>query len=189
MRALTVLTLAAGFASTIFAPLTAALAAHLSWRSTYLVLAAVLAAVTIRAHALALRLPWDTLHRNRAAASRRRGVLSSRPFLLLASSMTLSAFALYAVTFNLVPLLTGRGLSPTMASWALGLGGAGQVAGRLCYQALAAHLGIRGRTLAVMAAGALSTPPARTCSAAHRGISPGRRGTRPVQPAGSNSSQ
>lgn len=71
--------------------------------------------------------------------------------------MTLSAFALYAVIFNLVPLLTGRGLSPAAAAWVLGLGGAGQVAGRLCYRTLAAYAGVRGRTLAVMAAGAAST--------------------------------
>ncbi|PRC55664.1 MFS transporter, partial [Mycobacterium sp. ITM-2017-0098] len=40
VRALTVLTLAAGLASTVFAPLTAALSAQMSWRQTYLVLAA-----------------------------------------------------------------------------------------------------------------------------------------------------
>ena len=56
-----------------------------------------------------------------------------------------------------MPLLTGRGLSHTAAAWALGLGGARQVAGRLCYQTLAVHVGVRGRTLAVMAAGAGST--------------------------------
>jgi MFS family permease len=70
--------------------------------------------------------------------------------------MTLSAFALYAVVVNLVPLLTGRGLSPTAAAWALGLGGAGQVAGRLGYKPLLAHAGVRGRIAAVMAAGAAS---------------------------------
>ena len=58
VAALTTLTLAAGFASTIFAPLTSALSAPLGWRGTYLLLAAVLAAVTIPAHALFLRLPW-----------------------------------------------------------------------------------------------------------------------------------
>ena len=41
VRALTVLTLVAGLASTVFAPLTAALEAELGWRHTYLVLAAV----------------------------------------------------------------------------------------------------------------------------------------------------
>lgn len=72
VQALTTLTLAAGFASTIFAPLTAALAGHMDWRGVYLVLAAVLAAVTSPAHALMPRLPWTGRHRNRAAA----GVMS-----------------------------------------------------------------------------------------------------------------
>jgi MFS family permease len=88
--------------------------------------------------------------------SRNRQVLTSRVFLLLAAAMTLSAFAQYAVIVNLVPLLTGRGMSATEAAWALGLGGAGQVAGRLCYPALAAHSSVRGRALAVMAAGAVT---------------------------------
>jgi MFS family permease len=158
VRALTTLTLAAGFASTIFAPLTATLAGHLSWRSVYLVLAVVLAAVTIPAHALALRLPWDGQQQDQVTAGGRVGhVVISRTFLLLATSMTFTAFALYAVVVNLVPLLTGRGLSPSMAAWALGLGGAGQVAGRLCYRWLVAHTGVRSRTLAVMAAGGGST--------------------------------
>jgi MFS family permease len=157
VRALTTLTLAAGFASTIFAPLTATLAGHLSWRGVYLILAVVLAAVTVPAHALALRLPWHSRHRDRGSAGgRARQVLVSRTFLFLAASMTLSTFALYAVVVNLVPLLTGRGLSPATAAWALGLGGAGQVAGRLCYRSLAAHTSVRGRALAVMAAGAVA---------------------------------
>jgi MFS family permease len=92
VRALTILTLAAGFSSTIFAPLTAALATHLSWRGVYLVLAAVLAATTIPAHGLTLGLPWpEPAHPQRGGVSRNRQVLTSRVFLLLASSLTLSA--------------------------------------------------------------------------------------------------
>ena len=56
VQALTVLTLAAGFASTIFTPLTAALETRLSWRGVYLTLAAALAVITIPAHMLSL--PW-----------------------------------------------------------------------------------------------------------------------------------
>ena len=56
-----------------------------------------------------------------------------------------------------MPLLEGRGLSAGLAAWALGLGGAGQVAGRLCYRWLAARLGTRGRTVAVIGAGAAIT--------------------------------
>ncbi|MFF1839082.1 MFS transporter [Streptomyces sp. NPDC058231] len=48
VRALTIVTLAGGLASTVFTPATAALADHLSWRATYAVLALILAAVTIR---------------------------------------------------------------------------------------------------------------------------------------------
>ena len=158
VRALTTLTLAAGFSSTIFAPLTVALAGQLSWRGVYLVLAVILGLVTIPAHALALRLPWTgaarrLLHRGAVAGREMRPILGSRAFLLLVASMTLSAFALYAVAVNLVPLLTGRGLSPTLAAWALGLGGAGQVAGRLCYRPLLARVGVRSRAALITGAG------------------------------------
>jgi MFS family permease len=161
VAALTTLTLAAGFASTIFAPLASALSAPLGWRGTYLLLAGILAAVTIPAHALFLRLPWTqpTAGPGQPALARGadRSVLASRPFLLLVTAATLCAFAQYAALVNLVPLLTGRGMTPGLAAWALGLGGAGQVAGRLCYRQLAARLGTRGRTVAVIAAGAAVT--------------------------------
>ena len=161
VAALTTLTLAAGFASTIFAPLTSALAAPLGWRGTYLVLACVLAAVTIPAHAVALRLPWAPTAVSPGQAAHARGadrdVLASRTFLLLVTAATLCAFAQYAALVNLVPLLTGRGMTAGLAAWALGLGGAGQVAGRLCYRRLAGWLGTRGRTVAIIAAIAATT--------------------------------
>ena len=43
----------------------------------------------------------------------------------------------YAAIINLVPLLRERGYSPTEAAWALGIGGFGQVIGRLGYARLA----------------------------------------------------
>lgn len=58
VRALTIVTLAGGLASTVFAPLTAALAEHYSWRTTYLLLAVIVAVVTVPARAFALRGPW-----------------------------------------------------------------------------------------------------------------------------------
>ena len=156
VQALTVLTLAAGLASTILAPLTAALETRLSWRGVYLTLAAVLAVITIPAHMLMLRLPWMPRQAARPVPARApdRRVLASRAFMLPAAAATLCAFAQYAALVNLVPLLEGRGLTAGLAAWALGLGGAGQVAGRLCYRPLAARLGTRGRTVAVIAAGA-----------------------------------
>lgn len=158
MQALTALTLTAGFASTVFAPLTSALAAHLTWRQTYLVLAVVLALITIPAHALALRVPWPS--RAGPAADlpvRDRQVLASRAFIQLAVAATLCSLVQYAGLVNLVPLLEGRGLSPGLAAWALGLGGAGQVAGRLGYRRLASPSGARSRAAAVIAAVAATT--------------------------------
>ena len=160
VRALTTLTLAAGFASTIFAPLTSTLAAHLGWRGTYLALAAVLAAVTIPAHALLLRPAWVPGETGRTpdAAGRDRQVLASKAFLQMTAAATLCAFAQYAALVNLVPLLEGRGLSASLAAWGLGLGGAGQVAGRLCYRSLASsRLGTRGRAAVIIAAGGIAT--------------------------------
>ncbi|MFD5102997.1 MFS transporter [Streptomyces albidochromogenes] len=158
VRALTVVTLAGGLASTVFAPVTAALAEHLSWRTTYVVLAVVLGVVTIPAHALALRAPWPPAPEPAEdllvpAPSVARG----RPFLLLAGALTLSGFAMYAVVIGLVPLLMERGASTTEAAWALGLGGAGQTLGRTLYATLARRTGATARTAGLIAAGGATT--------------------------------
>ncbi|MGK5555761.1 MFS transporter, partial [Actinomadura kijaniata] len=163
LAALTTVTLVAGLASTVFAPLTDALADHLTWRHTYLVLAAVLALVTIPLHALALRRPWPAADRTAGhaagGADRRqvRAITRSRPFVLLSVALALSAFAMYAVLTNLIPLLIHRGASPTLAAWALGLGGVGQVAGRLGYGLLTRRTGVRTRTAGVLAVSAATT--------------------------------
>jgi MFS family permease len=153
--ALTVLTLAGGLASTVFAPLTAGLAEHLDWRATYLVLAAVLAVVTVPAHVFGLRRPWpphehETTHAPDAIAR-------SRPFVVLVVALSLGAFAVYAVVVALVPLLAERGLSTTTAAWALGLGGVGQVLGRLGYTRFVAIAGVRTRTVVVLLTASATT--------------------------------
>ncbi|MEV3989908.1 MFS transporter [Streptomyces sp. NPDC049837] len=158
VRALTIVTLAGGLASTVFAPLTATLAEHLSWRATYAVLAAILAAVTIPAHALALRAPWPPA----PAASpqlpaAQRPTAGTRPFVLLSAAFALSGFAMYAVVIGLVPLLLERGASATAAAWALGLGGAGQTLGRTLYAAFARRTTATARTTALIAAGGATT--------------------------------
>ncbi|GHE28893.1 MFS transporter [Streptomyces cellulosae] len=158
VRALTIVTLAGGLASTVFAPLTAALADHLSWRHTYLVLAAILAAVTIPAHALALRAPWPDAPTSPAhKAEGAEGVGRSRPFVLLAAAFTLSGFAMYAVVVALVPLLLERGYTTSQAAWALGIGGAGQTLGRTLYAALARRTTPTARTTILIALGGLTT--------------------------------
>ncbi|EST38745.1 hypothetical protein N566_05790 [Streptomycetaceae bacterium MP113-05] len=158
VRALTVVTLAGGLASTVFAPLTAVLAEHLSWRVTYLVLAAVLAGLTVPAHALALRAPWPPappVVTN--AGSSPRSVVRGRSFLLLSATLTLSGFTMYAVVIGLVPLMLERGASATTAAWALGLCGAGQTLGRTVYASLARHTGTTARTVALIGSGSITT--------------------------------
>ncbi|WUQ36317.1 MFS transporter [Streptomyces sp. NBC_00234] len=156
IRALTVVTLAGGLASTVFAPLTAALAEHLSWRATYLVLAVILAVVTIPAHALALRAPWPPAE-PAPAVTGGTPVVRSRPFLLLAVVFTLSGFAMYAVVIGLVPLLQERGASTTAAACALGLGGAGQTLGRTLYASVAARTSVTVRTATLITLGGVTT--------------------------------
>ncbi|MFF3730723.1 MFS transporter [Streptomyces sp. NPDC002476] len=158
VRALTIVTLAGGLASTVFAPLTAALADHMSWRMTYAVLAVILAAVTVPAHAFALKAPWPAAPPQSAHTSDSAITVSrSRPFWMLAVALTLSAFTVYAVVVALVPLLLERGYSTGQAAWALGLGGAGQTLGRTLYATLARHTAVTARTTTLIALGGVTT--------------------------------
>jgi MFS family permease len=157
VTALTGLTLLAGLASTIFAPITAALVQHRDWRQTYLVLAVVLAVVTIPAHFLGLRGRWPDPE-PAAGAHRDPGAIArSRPFVLLVIAVALATFSAFAVVVNQVPLLIERGLSATTAAWALGLGGLGQVIGRLGYGRLSRATGVRARGVIILALGAVTT--------------------------------
>jgi MFS family permease len=160
VTALTAVTLLAGLASTIFAPLTAALAEHLAWRHTYLVLAAVLAVVTIPAHLFGLRGRWprpDPAEHHEHAHHDPDVIARSRAFILLLAAIALGTFSAFAVVVNQVPLLIGRGLSTSTAAWALGLGGVGQVLGRLGYGTLTARTSVRMRGVLILGAFAAAT--------------------------------
>jgi MFS family permease len=157
VTALTALTLLAGLASTIFAPITAALVEGLDWRRTYLVLAVVLAAVTIPAHFFGLRGSWPApepaadVHRDPGV------VVRSRPFVLLVAAIAIGTFSEVAVVVSQVPLLIERGLSTHTAAWALGLGGLGQVLGRLGYGRLSRTTSVRTRGVLILVLGAITT--------------------------------
>ncbi|MGW6442789.1 MFS transporter [Lentzea sp. NPDC055074] len=155
VSALTALTLVAGLASTVFAPLTAVLNEHLGWRGTYLVLAGFVAVTTIPLHLFGLRLPWPAVEHETAHTP--SAVARSRPFLVLVVAMSLAAFSVYAVVIALVPLLTERGMTTSAAALALGLGGVGQVLGRLGYARLAAKTSVRARTVLILLVSAVVT--------------------------------
>jgi MFS family permease len=109
--ALTVVTLAAGLASTIFAPVAAALTGGLGWRGAFLVLAGILAVIVVPLNAFTLpnRWPDSAARAHPADALSVRRIIGSRPFLLLQAGLTLVALGLYAATLNFVPILTARG--------------------------------------------------------------------------------
>lgn len=157
---LTVVTIAGGLASTVFAPLIAGLLTVLDWRGTFLVLAAILAIVTLPIHALSLERSWPaspslTPHE----ASERgpvRAVLRTRRFWLLEISTLAVSGSILVVTLAAIPLLMERGLSFQLAALGIGLLGAGQLIGRLLFlaapRALAARPGPPWRALATTGA-------------------------------------
>ncbi len=152
VAALTILTLAGGLASTVFAPLTVVLAAHLDWRDTYLVLAVVLAAVTVPAHVWGLRAAWPPAPEPDMATTGAVGdVVRSRAFVALTLALALAAFSSFAVLVNLVPVFASHGVGAGVAAVALALGGVGQVVGRLGYTRLDRHTSVTSRTVAVLA--------------------------------------
>ncbi len=167
VRALTTLTLVAGLASTVFAPLASVLDDWLGWRGAYLTLLVVLVVITVPLHWWGLHRPWRP-HAPIEVASfgstgtapayvDARAVARSRPFVLLSLAMALTSLSVFAVIVNLVPMLVEQGLTRNLAAVALGLGGVGQVAGRLGYAAFAARTTVRTRAVVIVAGIAVST--------------------------------
>lgn len=128
-EALTVVTLMAGFASTIFLPLTALLVSRLGWRDALVALAAILGVATVLPHALALRrAPVEAQQHERSLSL---GEAIRHPsFRWLALGFVCYALTL-GIQVHLVPYLAGRGFDLASAAWLAGLVGAMQVVGRL----------------------------------------------------------
>lgn len=165
VRALTTLTLVAGLASTVFAPLASVLEDWLGWRSAYLVLLSGLVLITIPLHWWGLDLPWrkssGTVESHGDPAGHQplevAGVTRSAPFILLAVANALTALAVFAVVINLVPMLVEQGMTRNLAALTLGLGGVGQVLGRLGYARFATATTVTSRGVIVVAAVAIGT--------------------------------
>src|SRR5699024_4332115 len=62
---MTALTLVAGLASTVFAPLAAAVASQLGWRETYALAALTMIVITLPLHWFVLRRPWPVTAHSR----------------------------------------------------------------------------------------------------------------------------
>jgi MFS family permease len=145
IRALTLITLMAGFASTIFLPLAEWLIRQQGWRTSLVTLAIILAVGTIPAHALVLRRrpedlgyhpdgePMTGQHAEvRHTSGIRVGeALRDRAFAWVAVAFWLSTLAMIAVGVHLVPYLVDQGYDATFAATATGAIGAMQVVARL----------------------------------------------------------
>lgn len=170
-RALTVVTLMAGFASTIFMPAESWLIELQGWRTALLTLAAFLAATTILPHALLLRhRPEDLgLHADgdaRPPAWWRSGgpvpvtsvgaAMRDSAFRWLAVAFSLSTLVAYAVHVHLVAYLQDRGYEPALAATATGMVGAMQVLGRILLGLLGDRAPLRVTTAVVLGVQPLS---------------------------------
>ena len=137
-RSITHLTLIAGFASTIFWPLTAELHKYLSWREVYFVFAAMHLVLCLPVHFWLARLAVraKTSHGPASAAVDEQQPLrfeprdSSRVFLLMLAGFAVEGFILSSILVHMVPLTTALGLG-SAALFATTLFGPAQVASRL----------------------------------------------------------
>ena len=153
-RAMTSMTLVAALASFVFLPLSQALIERLGWRDALVVLALVLAAVTVPLHAAVLRAPAAPPSGAGAVADdsvAARDALRSRPFWLLTAAFFLASVAAIAMTIHAIPFLVARGHSPAFAAFAVGLVGVSQIPGRLLFAPLAARLPRAWSTASVFA--------------------------------------
>jgi MFS family permease len=148
-RALLTVTLVAGFASTIFMPIEAWLLTRVGWRLALTILAVVLAVITIPIHALVLRRGMTTARPAAGGAPSTvpgmtlRAASRTVVFWVLSIAFFLSNFSTAAVSVHLIPYLSDRGYTATVAAAIIGWMGAMQVPGRLMFVPISAWLGAR----------------------------------------------
>src|SRR5215211_5729796 len=153
-RALLLVTLAGGLASTIFLPLTAWLVEVQGWREALFALAAILALLTILPHALVLRRRPEALgllpdgieptHSPREETARALNEPRAEPrsvplgvalrgpaFWLLAAALFLGTLSQAAIYVHLIPYLAEKDYGLGSAATLTGLIGASQVLGRV----------------------------------------------------------
>jgi MFS family permease len=166
VRALTLITLMAGFASTIFIPLAGWLVQVQGWRESLVTLAVILAVGTIAPHALVLRRRPEDLGLSpdgRLEARKPPGPTPTRPpgmavgqalrqasFRWLVVAFWLSTLATIAVGIHLLPYLQDRGYDATFAAAVTGLVGAMQVAARLLLAPFSQRGVVKPRVLAAV---------------------------------------
>ncbi len=153
-KALLTVTLAGALASTIFMPLEAWLVGRLGWRGALVALAVTLAVITIPLHALLLRpaprrappTPGDERREARVPGLTLGASARMAVFWVLAAAFFVGGFTTNTVTVHLIPYLSDRGYSPTVAAVMIGWMGAMQLPARLVFAPIAARFGHRAVT-------------------------------------------
>jgi predicted MFS family arabinose efflux permease len=133
-QAISVLTIIAGFASSIFWPITGALDAAVGWRHTLLIFAALHLAACLPIHFLVLPRRPPVHPTNTSAAAASAGIQPehhSRVYRLLSISLTAGAFVFTGVQLQMIEMLRGLGHSPASALLLASLIGPAQVGTRI----------------------------------------------------------
>ena len=123
-------------------PLAQALIDAHGWRDALVILAVILAMITVPLHALVLREapPPTQAHlvatRSRAASD----VLRSQPFWLLSGAFFLATAAGIAMMIHAIAFLLERGYGSGFAAFAVGLVGVSQVPGRMLFGLIASRI-------------------------------------------------
>jgi MFS family permease len=166
-RALTTVTLAGALASTIFMPIAAWLLDGVGWRQALVVLAVILAILTIPLHAVVLRRQPPRFAAEAASAPGKArstprgpgatlGAAAHTPiFWALGVAFSIANFATTAVTLHLIPYMVQHGWSAAAVAASIGWIGAMQLPGRLLFVAVVGRFGALGVTMAVFVAQAV----------------------------------
>jgi predicted MFS family arabinose efflux permease len=169
--ALLAVTIVAGFASSIFFPLTGVLVAQLGWRVTLLVLAGLFGAITIPLHACALPAGSapHALADAPAAASGRQGALKDPGFWLLTAAFTAHTGAVAVMSVHLVAYLVRLGHPPGFAATVAGALGALSVTGRVATTGLSRRWPISAVTVIIFVLQAIAVALLPAVGSSHAG--------------------
>jgi MFS family permease len=156
-RALTVLTVFGGLASTVVVPLATWLLLRQGWRGAVVTLAVILGCTTIPLHALLSGArPPAAAHPRTGAPAGLAGVLSEARFWGLTAAVMLASLVVVATSVHLIPYLVGKGHSPAAAGAVLASVGFMQLPGRLLYGPLRRRLSWQGTATALFSTQAVA---------------------------------
>jgi predicted MFS family arabinose efflux permease len=128
--AMLAITIAGGFASTIFMPLTAVLVEAYGWRQALVVLAVIYGGLTVPLHLL-VRRPPDFAPQRREARKNTASAVRDPGYWLIAGIFVAQGIGIFVVGVHLVAYLRELGHAPTVAANVAGLLGVMSVTGRV----------------------------------------------------------